>query len=294
MPYRSTPSKKTSAYLAHFGVKGMHWGVWNEETRRRHMGGGKRAAKSDIPGSDKKRGLTDKQKTALKVAAGVAIVAGVAGVSYLALKKHGGVGKIAVEKVFANEGKQVVATTASGTVVHGGVKESVAESFKRANPTGDRNNCPFTSMTGILRQNFGIDCSAKACKGTTPDALDLARKCFPGCKTIPRRTGDGATAAVFGKSKADAERMLTKRIGENASGIVGFQWNALAGKPDGAGHVIAFSIKDGKASFYDFQTGYELTESTWRLINPSGLLQVARLDDVKPDLDILEKYVKFH
>ena len=66
--------------LAHFGVKGMHWGVWNEETRRRHMGGGKREAKSDISGSSQnengKKGLTRNQKIAIGVAAaGVALAA---------------------------------------------------------------------------------------------------------------------------------------------------------------------------------------------------------------------------
>lgn len=24
-------------YLVHYGVKGMHWGVWNNETRERYM-----------------------------------------------------------------------------------------------------------------------------------------------------------------------------------------------------------------------------------------------------------------
>lgn len=31
-------------YLSHHGTQGMKWGVWNEETRRRRMGGSRRSA----------------------------------------------------------------------------------------------------------------------------------------------------------------------------------------------------------------------------------------------------------
>ena len=34
----------SSAYLAHHGVKGQKWGVWNDETARRYKGGSQRAA----------------------------------------------------------------------------------------------------------------------------------------------------------------------------------------------------------------------------------------------------------
>lgn len=36
MYYKLTFDDGSEAYLAHYGVKGMKWGVWNEETRRRH------------------------------------------------------------------------------------------------------------------------------------------------------------------------------------------------------------------------------------------------------------------
>jgi len=36
-------------YLAHYGVQGQKWGIWNEETRRKYMGGGsaRRKARTD-------------------------------------------------------------------------------------------------------------------------------------------------------------------------------------------------------------------------------------------------------
>ena len=32
-------------YLEHHGIKGMHWGIWNDETRARRMGSKRRRAK---------------------------------------------------------------------------------------------------------------------------------------------------------------------------------------------------------------------------------------------------------
>ena len=36
MDYKLKLLNGSAAYLAHHGVKGMHWGVWNEETRARY------------------------------------------------------------------------------------------------------------------------------------------------------------------------------------------------------------------------------------------------------------------
>lgn len=39
MDYILTFEDGSDAYLSHHGVKGMKWGVWNEETKARHTGG---------------------------------------------------------------------------------------------------------------------------------------------------------------------------------------------------------------------------------------------------------------
>ena len=38
MNYILTFEDGSTGYLSHHGVKGMHWGVWNEETRQRRLG----------------------------------------------------------------------------------------------------------------------------------------------------------------------------------------------------------------------------------------------------------------
>lgn len=92
MEYYVTFSDGTSAYLEHFGVKGMHWGVWNAETRARRMGGGTGAKRKGSSGessstSSSGRHLTDKQKKMLKGAAiGIGTAAAIGGGVYLAKK----------------------------------------------------------------------------------------------------------------------------------------------------------------------------------------------------------------
>lgn len=87
MPYKLTFEDGSSVYLEHHGVKGMHWGVWNDETRARRMGShGKPKAKN----AEEKAFLSDRQKQNLKLgAAAVGGVLAVAGGVYLAKKGTG-------------------------------------------------------------------------------------------------------------------------------------------------------------------------------------------------------------
>ena len=41
MPYRLTFEDGSDGYLEHHGVQGMHWGIWNAETRARYSAEGK-------------------------------------------------------------------------------------------------------------------------------------------------------------------------------------------------------------------------------------------------------------
>ncbi len=84
--------------LEHFGVKGMHWGVWNDETRARRMGLHKDRAGNSLSNSSRSnsssghfdhKGLTDRQKTIAKTVLTSAAVVAVVGVGLYAAKRSG-------------------------------------------------------------------------------------------------------------------------------------------------------------------------------------------------------------
>ena len=65
MDYVITFEDGSTGYLSHFGVKGMHWGVWNEETRQRRTGAKKpksaKSASANGNGSGKGKTLSFKE-----------------------------------------------------------------------------------------------------------------------------------------------------------------------------------------------------------------------------------------
>ena len=231
--------------LIHYGVLGMKWGVRKDGMPQGYQGSGNKSSRKRL-------------NTGAKVAIGVGVTVAALGLAYggYRLAKMNGltlnVGKKAVDRVLFTGDRPAIAVTKKGTAVHS-VVESATESLKKVNPTDNRENCPITSMTGLLRSHFSIDAVAKPCGSSglkTPDMFSMMKECFPGCRTIPKTNDGAATAVNFGKSFGDAEAMLRKNFGDNAKGIVGFQW----ADGNGDGHVITWIMDNGKAKFYDYQT----------------------------------------
>lgn len=52
--------------LAHYGVKGMKWGVWNDETRRKHMGSVGGSLKRKASAAQQRRNVAKKRRAASK------------------------------------------------------------------------------------------------------------------------------------------------------------------------------------------------------------------------------------
>lgn len=169
------------------------------------------------------------------------------------------------------------------------INESIDNSLMKANPLyGTKegtNNCVPSSIAGILR-TMGLDVTAKSTGGKQLNPGGILEECFKGIKVK-----DGS-ATSFGRTRADAERILVNKFGQNAKGIVGIQVK----NSNGSGHAFSWVISNGKVSFFDFQKGWNdsTVSSFWgRVIDPNGYLTLARLDNVEINYDNLKKYVDF-
>lgn len=309
---------RSDEYIKHHGIFGMKWGKKNgppyplgasdHSTSEKKAGWRKSLDKSDYENQngDKKKGLSDKQKKAIKIGAAVAVTA-LATYGTYRLAKSGKLdpyiasGKSKLNKLMEKKagdtkiGEQkigdILKESASKTTVKGIKKlakpESLADTIKNVNPNRGNsaydNNCTLCSTGSILRQVFGMDVTAGS-TGRKPQNLGgIVEECFEGAKVI-----DGS-AVKFGKSKQDASEMIRKRFGDNASGVVSVEWK------QGGGHAFNWRIKDGNVSFYDGQGNRDdsVVSKYWQMINQNGSLILARLDNAKVKEEGIRKWFEF-
>lgn len=329
-------TEKERAYyndvLRHHGILGMRWdkkngppyplGASDHSASEKKAGwrksldksGGSKHTKSGSPkesdSDGRKRGLTDKQKRAIKIGA-AAVATALATYGTYRLVKSGKLdpfidkGKEVADKLFgkgkagdADFGKQTVSSLAGQTQkvdrVSNGIKklarpESLEETLRNVNPhLGDpnfNNNCSACGIASFLRSK-GFEVTAKSTGGKQQILGGVVEECFRGAKVI-----DGS-AVKFGRSKRDASEMLLKRFGENASGVVSVQWKKDS--PLKGGHIFNWTIKDGVVTFFDGQTGRGdvLVGKYWQFIDPNNALTIARLDEAEIDFEALKRYVE--
>ena len=297
--------------LRHHGIKGMRWGVKNgppypldEEDRsasekkaidreqgHRYNKKVKAAGSSSETGEAKKKsGL----RTALKIGA-TAALAGLTVYGGYKLYQSGAfnrdlptnAGKEAIKTIFGDAPDfQVIEDSANSAA--DGLKrlktaETLSETITKVNPhRGDphyKNNCAYCGITAILRQR-GFDVTAGSTQGRPQNLLGVVEECFKNAKTLE------GSAVKFGKSPEDAADFLIKRYGSNATGVCGIEWK------NKQGHIFNWIIKDGSVSFYDAQTGDGDVSRYWRLIDHTGHLQLARLDNADIISDSIAKIVE--
>lgn len=225
--------------------------------------------------------------------------------SYTTLAGDGDYSKIKLTDITNNNSNASPTKTAS-TLAEAGFKslshqEDVAERVKNTNPylrpDGSRdpkgkNNCTLCAVFGYLRGQ-GVDAQAGSTGGKPQNLIGVVQDCFNGVTEYSSKTKSGALdgrATTFGKSIEDAQAMLVKRYGDNAQGACGITWSNGTG-----GHVFGWKIVNGKASFFDEQSGKIDVSSYWdasklQHIDPNGSLQIVRLDDLVPNADGISKW----
>lgn len=324
---------KSSQSLSHHGILGMKWGKKNgppypldasdHSSSEKKAGWRKSLDKSDSDNQngDKKKGLSDKQKKAIKIGATVAVTALAAYGTYrLAksgkldkyidtgknkfddlLKKKSGdssFGNQKVDDLFKQATSTQTKTSASNIQMVHGIKklakaESLSDTIKNVNPnvrnSDYRNNCSACGVASFLRSK-GYDVTAKSTGGKQQILGGVIEECFKGAKVM-----DGS-AVKFGRSRQDAAEMLVNKFGNNASGVVSVQWKKeLTRNGAGGGHVFNWEIKDGVVKFFDGQSNRDdsvVSSLYWKMMNPNDSLTIARLDNAEIDFNAIKKYVE--
>ena len=318
-------------YLKHHGILGMKWGKKNgppyplgasdHSTSEKKAGWRKSLDKGPDDSDNKKKGLSDKQKKAIKIGAAVAVTAlatygtyrlaksgkldlyiasGKSKLNKLMEKKAGDskVGDIKVDDLLNNASTAKTNPSVNNIrMVHGVKKlakpESLSDIIKNVNPNlGNndyRNNCSACGIASFLRSK-GYDVTAKSTGGKQQILGGVIEECFKGAKVM-----DGS-AVKFGRSRQDAAEMLVNKFGNNASGVVSVQWKKeLTRNGQGGGHIFNWEIKDGVVKFFDGQNNRDdsvVSSLYWRMMNPNDSLTIARLDNAEINFDAIKKYVE--
>jgi len=282
----------------------MRWGVrrFQDKHGRLTKAGRKRynvdESKKAKNGSSQKKGLTDKQKRALKIGAAAVATALVAYGSYR-LYKSGKLdpfiekGRTRVDNLLAGKGiantkingfdsvpKQTIKVAVQVDPSTGfklGAKETVREAVTKVNPSGGNTNCRACSIASILRMR-GLDVEAlgNVQGGSLREAVE---DCFKGAKV----------AEVYSPSKERVTNYILKRCGEGSSGVMSARYNTPAGKFE---HAISWAVKDGAVSFFDGQKSLDDCASYLNNLASDGSAEIARLDNLELNLDGIKKFIK--
>lgn len=269
--------------LYHHGIKGQKWGVrryqnldrtLTEEGKLRYNKGGGRP-----------RGKQGDISTAYNVAVAVTTAAAIGKKIYEEYKTGAFVGNKlkTMQKYGKYEVDRLLAPERAG-IKRLERPENLTDTLKNTNPLKGRpeaaNNCTFCSIAGELRRR-GYDVTAKP-SVTGNYTQERIWEVFKNAEV------KYAKAGRFGKSPAEASKMLVEQFGENASGAVGVQW-----KNAGIGHCFAWRIENGKVTFVDYQQGTKGRELDWYWdkIDRKSLITVARLDNLEPNWSTITNVV---
>lgn len=260
--------KKYRTYLCHHGIRGMKWGQRNGPpyplADSKHSASEKKAgwkksldkSSSNDENSNRKFKLSDKQKTAIKIGAAVA-VAGLATYGGIKLAKSGKLTKA------ADAGKNAVKGLLSKEADSS--PKPVKEWIKDINPTGSHTNCRAASMSTVLRLK-GIKAEALDVPGGTMS--DAVNSCFKNAKV----------SEMYSPTKEKIDRYILKRYGEDASGVLGATFH---GAREDQAHAIAWQIKDGVVKYMDGQKGLEDCSYYFNHLSSDISAEIARLDNLE-------------
>lgn len=248
-----------NSYLYHYGIKGMKWGVRKEYEKKGRRRSKKNEQTTDEP---KKKGLTDKQKKAIKIGA-AAVATGLA--IYGGHKLH---------QAYVGAGQQIDPITGFRFLKN----ESDASDLHKINPgrvrflsretknveliDGSSTNCMLCTTAYELRKR-GYDVHAgleKSGTGYLPDDLfpnifqdyKGTKKIFQSFDTSLDKNGNMVMDAVNRRKTFEKLEDHIRNEGSGARGNIMVWWDKSVG---GGGHSMIWENVDGNVVFKDGQTG---------------------------------------
>ena len=262
--------------------------------RRRYTESDARTKAAESQGKPKK-GLSDKQKKALKIGAAVVVTALAAYGGYTLAKS----GKL---DGLVDAGKRRVTgilgdISEKGSTVHSSGlkmldhKESVEEAVSKANPTGDLENC-YNCVTATALRMCGIDAVAKG------DTQMGKRRAFEDiCKVFKVKEDD--ILHVTSPDVGRVQRNILRKFKEGDVGAIGLTWN---NPRYGDAHTMNWTIRNGKVEFMDGQIGKTsdfMTRFLSAYMDQNHEVEIARFAnstsglnlDSDVDLDLLHEFV---
>ena len=289
------------SYLRHHGILGQRWGKRNGppyplepsmHSQSEKQAGYRRSLNKSTGGiqnESSKRGLSDGQKTAIKVGAALAVTALAAYGGYQLYKTGALDGLISKGKELAGKG------TVSETFEHGFRKmsqpDSVSQAMKVVNPypksEGGQYNCTSCSFAGFLRTRLGLDVIAKPMKDPMANSYDTMSKIV---KDFDKQTLHG-TGVKFCKSLSDSQEMILKKFKEDgAEGVV-----VIPSSISNGSHMFNWKIIKGQVEYFDYQQKHDMSNFDFRryfwVASESKEFYCTRLDNAELNWDEVKKLV---
>lgn len=336
-------------HLVHHGIKGQKWGVRNgppypldgedHSASEKKAGWRKSLDKSDKKDNNKKqerdddtqkKGLTDKQKRAIKIGAGIAVGLLAAYGTYK-LADSGELHRLAEKGKEIFQGDRYPGFKRNDAYSQPMSIDQISNTFlHKINPgynkiPGTTNNCRrCTFAYELSRRGYDVKATrtlhgtgqtdSKTAKFIGADGITLKNisQLFKSTTEKAQEGVEGSDLSQFVAKELDRltrreslsfmekDRSITRqsekifdalsKMPDGARGELGLKWLC------GGGHSIAWEIVDGKVALFDFQTGtaYRTVDELNTLVKPYFAKEgfIRRLDDVELNLDLLRRWVE--
>lgn len=269
-----TIDKPALSDVYHHGVKGMKWGVRHDRKRL-----GRRAGSKSEESSTGNTGfqLTDKQKRALKIGAGIA-----AGV----LVAYGGykLNQMGTFDVLKEKGAAALAVD----------KPQVDLSRSLAsNPHASHGiNCGPAGISGVIQRAFGVSAEPYDMSISYAEFRPTVERCFKGCKVV--EPFNSSTISSAEKASAFIKKRFSKN-GEDADGLLAFPVrDVLSHNNTPLTHNISWQIRNGEVRFYDDGKQLEhdrVVANHFRLVDVNRPFTAVSVTGSQLDKSALSKYV---